>query len=213
MQGMPCAPSPRGSLLTIALLLACANAPPPPADDAGDESAEMMPSDPVERSAVLVRQGKLDEALAVVDEALASGPDNHELHYARGVVLQHQGKTDEAVAEWEQALKIKDDFFPARNGIGAIKLDAREFEAAIEQFTAVLQLKPDFADAHYNLALALDGAGKPKEALAALENAHKLAPQDGPTRDGRPSSIATWPRAKERQGERYVACFLFRAPR
>ena len=45
------------------------------------------------------------------------------------------------------------------------------------------RLKPDYAEAHYNLALALQKEGKETEAKAELEKAYEIMPElrDRPT--------------------------------
>jgi tetratricopeptide (TPR) repeat protein len=49
---------------------------------------------------------------------------------------------------------------------------------AIAEYRAALQLAPDFADAHYNLASALLGAGRPADAIAEYEAVLRIRPNE-----------------------------------
>jgi Flp pilus assembly protein TadD len=49
---------------------------------------------------------------------------------------------------------------------------------AIEAFRAAVRLRPEYGEAHYNLGVALSGAGQYAAALAEFETALRLAPAD-----------------------------------
>ena len=55
--------------------------------------------------AILQRQGRLEEALAVYDRALALTPDCAEAHAGRGAVLLQQKLLEEALAALDQAVR------------------------------------------------------------------------------------------------------------
>lgn len=145
---------------------------PPPTD----ESA--TPSDPVEHAHQLMEQGKPKEAEAVVDDALASAPDNAELWFSKGVAQRAQGNNDGAVTSWEKSLQLDPKQAAARHGLASLMLEAGEYDQAVAAYTELLTLEPDFADGHYNLGLALLGQGNTDAAEQALRNAVQLAPQD-----------------------------------
>jgi Flp pilus assembly protein TadD len=50
-----------------------------------------------------------------------------------------------------------------------LELEAGDVEMAVAEFRRVLQSDPDFADAHYNLAVALERLGGRSQARAHLE--------------------------------------------
>jgi tetratricopeptide (TPR) repeat protein len=54
----------------------------------------------------------------------------------------------------------------------------REWGVAEEQFREAIKADPKLAQAHYNLALALDQLGSHKDAARHFEEALKLAPQE-----------------------------------
>lgn len=165
--------------LASATLVACKQEGTQPPPDGGDgEEATLPTPGAVERAQTLLAAGRAEEALAVFDGAINETPQDHELHYGRGVALQALGRNDEAVTAWREALRLKPGFFPALNGIGAVLLDAGRFEEAVVALGEAIAAKPDFPDARYNLALAYEGLGKIPEAIAALGEARRLAPQD-----------------------------------
>lgn len=61
---------------------------------------------------------------------------------------------------------------------GIIELNNGQSESAGERFEAALLLDPKLAEAHYNLAIVLDGQGKHAEALQHLKEAAALAPNN-----------------------------------
>ncbi|MDP8248010.1 MAG: tetratricopeptide repeat protein [Candidatus Tritonobacter lacicola] len=66
---------------------------------------------------VLVRQGKLDEAIFQYREAIRVKPGFSMAHCNLGHVLAAQGKYDEAVSHYREALLITPDFTSARKGL------------------------------------------------------------------------------------------------
>ena len=65
-------------------------------------------------------QGKLDEAAAQYQRALALKPSLFQAHNNLGNVLQEQGKLDQAVARYEQAIALKPDLAEAHNNLGNV---------------------------------------------------------------------------------------------
>jgi Tfp pilus assembly protein PilF len=53
-----------------------------------------------------------------------------------------------------------------------------DVNAAREQLEAAVRLRPDYVDAHKNLSTILMSEGKADEAIAHLEIAHRLRPDD-----------------------------------
>jgi len=67
--------------------------------------------------AVLYEQGKLAEALAGTERALAVSPESAPAHYLRGCVLYRMGSVEEAVAECQTALRLQPGFLPASSAL------------------------------------------------------------------------------------------------
>ena len=75
---------------------------------------------------MLKELGRLDEALASYDEAVALRPDRAEARYNRGGALQGLGRLEEALASYEEALAIKANHVEAlvNRGVALRELDA-----------------------------------------------------------------------------------------
>src|SRR6266542_1083691 len=59
---------------------------------------------------------------------------------------------------------------------GIIELNDGQYALARDRFETALLLEPKMAEAHYNLAVALDRLGKHAEATRHLKEAAELAP-------------------------------------
>jgi len=62
----------------------------------------------------------------------------------------------------------------AKNNEGVDHLVQGHYDVALKHFKAALAAKPDFAEAHFNLAVSLDGLGKHGEATSAFEKAKQF---------------------------------------
>jgi tetratricopeptide (TPR) repeat protein len=162
----------------LSCLLAIACAPKPAPEEPDETASRPTPADPVEHAQQLLQDGKPDEALAVLDRALVVEPDDPELHYGRGVVLAAKGDGAGARAAYETSVQADAKFVPGLVALAALDLDGGDPKAAETRLRAVLAIKDDFADAHANLSVALLRQGKTDEAVAELEVAHRLAPED-----------------------------------
>lgn len=69
---------------------------------------------------VLMRQGKIKEAVQRFTEAVRLMPGYLEAHCNLGNAFIGQGRLAEATAEFEAALKVKADFEPARRGLARV---------------------------------------------------------------------------------------------
>lgn len=64
-------------------------------------------------SALLCEQGRCDDAVALLAEALQSLPGDAQLHFNHGIALEDQQRLDEAVAAYERALALQPDLADA----------------------------------------------------------------------------------------------------
>ena len=136
--------------------------------------------------------GRLDQALASFDNALALKPDyahaaaHRKDAFARGNdpvfmtdlgnALQRQGLLDEAVAAHRQAIALKPDFAEAHYNLGITLVAQNRLDEAIAAYRQAIALKPDFAEAHTNLGNALHGLGRLDEAAESHRQAIALEP-------------------------------------
>ncbi len=125
---------------------------------------------------ILQAQGKLKEAAACQERALALKPEFAEACSNLGNVRYAQGQLREAVACHERALTLKPDYADAHNNLGTAFLAQDRIDEAVAHYERALVLKADHASAHNNLGNALMRQDKIDDALAHYERALVLKP-------------------------------------
>ncbi len=156
---------------------------------------ELMPRSGVVYMSVSLleaREGHLEEALRAANEAVRLRPDYAPAHFLLGNVLARAGRTEEAAAAYRRAAALdpRDTAAPqalARlTGGGdqdeeqmSVGLDAlrklHDPERAAAIFRKVLEHTPTHYGATYQLAAALDAAGRPSEARPLWEKMLRMA--------------------------------------
>ncbi|WP_243361500.1 tetratricopeptide repeat protein [Fundidesulfovibrio terrae] len=120
---------------------------------------------------------KPDEALALLDKAIAAGMDPSQGYSAKGQILQHKGDIKGAQQQYEKALRIQSRQPMTLNNLAMIYADndgsaPAALELAIRAY-AMDSGNPMVLD---TLGYALLKNDRTKEAVAALEQAQKMLP-------------------------------------
>jgi Flp pilus assembly protein TadD len=144
-------------------------------------------------SVLEAHEGHLDKALVEAEEAVRLRPDLSLTHFYLGQALQKLGRRSETAAAYEKALQLDPRYNEARVALGLLGksdgqndsatmsagLDAlykrRDPNSAIVEFRKVLALSPNHYGATFQLAMALDQAGKSNEARPLWEKMLKMA--------------------------------------
>jgi tetratricopeptide (TPR) repeat protein len=113
--------------------------------------------------------GQLQEAEAAYEKALALEPDHFEVRYNLAFVYEQTGQEREAERQYKRLLERRPDHADLRNNLGAVYLKRRDFEAAASEFANVLVEAPNHGRALRNLALAFEGMGRLRDAVAQYE--------------------------------------------
>jgi tetratricopeptide (TPR) repeat protein len=124
----------------------------------------------------LAKMGRMQEAIAQLEEALRLKPDYVEARVNLGNALRSLGRLSEAIAEYQTALRVDPNDADARLNLGHVLASLGRFPEAIAQDEALLRLRPELAAAHLNLGNALVGMSRYPEATAQFEAAVRLAP-------------------------------------
>jgi Tfp pilus assembly protein PilF len=104
---------------------------------------------------MLLKQGRLQEAIGHYEQALMVKPDCAEAHGDLGNALVLARKLEQAIEQYEQALQIQPQNAAAHNNLGNALLRAGKVKEAIEHYEQALRLQPDFTLAQNGLARAL----------------------------------------------------------
>lgn len=130
----------------------------------------------VNRGSELLTQGKTEEALVILKEALQLNPDDEDVHYNLGLAYARLGKSEEAIGQYREALRIFPDYVEAHNNLGNLFARLGRNGEAIPHLEAAIKIMPDYASAHNNLGTALQRIGRTNEAYAAFKKAVEYKP-------------------------------------
>jgi tetratricopeptide (TPR) repeat protein len=125
---------------------------------------------------LLLQKGRVDDAIAHFQKALAIQPHAADVHSNLGGALLGQGRVDEAIAHLRTALNIQPDSAQAHHNLGNALLQQGRVDEAIAHFQQVVDSQPSVASAYANLAGALLQAGRLDEAVAHSSRALELQP-------------------------------------
>jgi tetratricopeptide (TPR) repeat protein len=131
----------------------------------------------------LETMGKWKEAGEEYRAVLSKDPQMPGIHYRLGRLLLSQPNPpptvkDDARREFEEELKIDPSNAGANFVLGELARQAENWPQAIEYFSKATKLDASFADAYLGLGRSLMGANKAAEAVAPLETAAKLQPDN-----------------------------------
>lgn len=125
----------------------------------------------------LLKQEKVEEAIAKMEEATDLYPDNHNLHFALGTQYEGMdGLKDKAEASYMKALEIKPDYFDALYNLGAMY-----FNGAADKYKAANAL--DFSKQKEYDQLVKEGEELMNKAIPYFEEALKANAEDAATMD------------------------------
>ena len=124
-----------------------------------------------------LRQGKLDEAQALLDKAVTLRPDLAEGWLELGQLNSLAGRPEAALSNFERQRQLVPGDHRAYYHIGRTLSKLNRREEAIGSLSAALKLKPDFWEARYSLGEELAFAGRIGEARRELEEVIRLRPE------------------------------------
>lgn len=118
------------------------------------------------------------DALTAFQHVLDIDPKNPDA--LRGVANIHYDRDEheQAIPFYERFLALRPDDESARTDLATMYLYSGQAERAIATYKDVIRRNPSFLQAHYNLGVTYHGQGDDPAALAELETARGLAPDD-----------------------------------
>ena len=136
---------------------------------------------------MLKQQGKPDEAVKALREAIRLAPDFAGAHTTLAAVLRQLGDAQGAAAESRAGVELAKRSTDLQAAVFATNSGKRlratgDLDNAVTQFRAALAVAPDYAPAHFELGLTLQQQGKKEEARRELEKAASLDPKLVPPR-------------------------------
>jgi tetratricopeptide (TPR) repeat protein len=156
---------------------------------------------------LLLREGKVDDAIAHFQQALAVQPDDGLANCDMGEALAEKGRLADALAFYQRSLNSQPDDPVTLNDLGTLYAQQGRLNDAIAAFNRGVHADPDNAVLHFNLGNALFQARQVDAALTQYQQAVALKPGLNLARSfiGLTAwSLATNPEAAARDGNRAV---------
>lgn len=128
---------------------------------------------------IRLRQGKLADAVALLEQAHATAPDDPALALNLGRALSGLGRNKEAEAVMREALALQRDWAEAEFELAMLLHRTGRLAEAETLFRAVLRAMPELAHAGLALGAVLTDDDRPAEAEAILRQALNQAADPG----------------------------------
>ena len=129
----------------------------------------------------LMEREKFDEALTLIDQALAEDPNYAAAWNNRGNLHLQLNLPADALADFSRALELKPNEVRYWNNQGSAFAELGRFDAAQKSFERAIEISPKFAEAYRNRFLAWVHLRNPDKALADLETYTRLVGSLTPT--------------------------------
>lgn len=125
---------------------------------------------------LLLKSGNVEAATAHCERALALEPELEEARNLNRRLTAASRSVTALAAEIEAQSKTGAECARKLDELATLLRDERRFAEAVELCTRSVAADPSVADYHFNLALALDGMGYGRDALASYQEGLKLDP-------------------------------------
>ena len=114
----------------------------------------------------MLREGRADEAIELLNRARTSHPRDANIPNALGLALLYKKDYTAAVKAFTDALNIDPTFIEARNNRGVVLIEMGRLDDAEADFQEVLAGPPtqEKAKAHFNLGLVMKGRARWRDA-------------------------------------------------
>ena len=140
------------------------------------ESSETHADNRTSFGVVLLKAGRVDDAIAQFQKALRNKPDDPVVLNNLGNALLKRGRLDEAITQYRKALQVKPDGVLVRYNLGDALLQKGSVDEAITQLQEVLEIIPSAPNAHQKLGAALMLKGRVDEAITQFQKALEFDP-------------------------------------
>jgi tetratricopeptide (TPR) repeat protein len=119
-----------------------------------------------------------EDAIRILDRAIALDSSLGEAVFARGVSEMHLKNYDAAATQIRQALKINPDWPQAWWTLATVQRLQNHSEEALDALSRAVRLNPEFTEARYDRACLHQEAGRASAALTDLDQVLQWQPDD-----------------------------------
>jgi protein O-mannosyl-transferase len=124
---------------------------------------------------VRLQQGKLDEAVSLLQSAVHLRPDNSPAQENLAKALLQKGQVTDALIHYRKLMELQPDNIEIHNIVGTVLVQQRHITEGVEEWEKVLLIRPDNGNALNNLAWVF--ATSPDDSLRDGSRAVQLAEQ------------------------------------
>ncbi len=132
--------------------------------------------------AILLRRGRLPEAIDELQTALRIKPDYSDAHYNLGNALVKQGNLTEGMYHFSETLRLRPRNVKALNNMAATLVLKEQYPQAIDYLKKALTINPADTALHTNLAIILKKQGDLVDARQHLLRALAINPANASAR-------------------------------
>jgi tetratricopeptide (TPR) repeat protein len=150
--------------------------------DLYQEALSLDPTHPVARFNLGLAHNELGDheaALAAFSVIAQLDSGDADVHVERGHAYLELGRHDEAIEAYRAALAIQPENSEAFSGLGLTYYGLGVYDTSVEHYLCAVKIEPGDPWPRYNLALALDAAGRHAEADGMMEQAWQSSQEDG----------------------------------
>ncbi len=152
-------------------------------------------------AAVLVDEGRYDEAIGYCQRALQSNSEVAAAHRTLALALLKQGNTKEAIPRYEESLRLEPENALAHYNLANALAREGQFAKAREHYQESIRLDPSSADAHNNLGYMLARENDLSGAVSQFRAAVAIQPDSWHARYGLAEALARQGDLKAAAGE------------
>ncbi|MEG4998139.1 tetratricopeptide repeat protein [Microcoleus sp. B4-D4] len=139
-------------------------------------NSETAALDLQQQAEIYLAFGKLEEAIALCHQILASHPDSAETCKTLGKALQAQGNLEDAKYWYKVAIAHKPDFAEAFANLGTLSASLQQWQEAIAFYQKAISLQPGCAGFYRNLSRIFTQLGQPEKAADCSYQALMVEP-------------------------------------
>jgi hypothetical protein len=126
--------------------------------------------------AILLRRGRLQEAVDEFQTALSLKPDYADAHYNLGIAMAKQGNLTDGISHFSETLRLQPRNVKALNNMAATLVLKERYPEAIDYLKRALLINPEQDDLHSNLGIIMKKQGDLDEARHHFYRALQINP-------------------------------------
>ncbi len=138
----------------------------------------------VEKARSLLKEGKSNEAITALNEAIQADDDNADAFNMRGVAYFERKEYSNALLDYDQAIKLEPTFYRPYYNRALLKTAQSDLDGALKDYSDAIRFAPDTArqaasDLYLNRGQLFAGKSQPQAAISDFSKAIELNPTNG----------------------------------